>query len=226
MPHVETFINGTWYPSVSTIIGAMPKPWLEAWKDKWGLLADRKTRIANAIGTEFHRCVESWINHGKYTILPPVADSVSMPSTMHRIDGMMQSFLAWERSVVGIIHDTERKVISLKHAYSGTLDAVGTIDERLMLLDWKTSSRIYDDMAMQLSAYANAYHEETGLLIKNGMIVCVSKDKPHHRLTIKEFRLGKRVFNKFLKLRRMFDDINRRPGGSDEKTGVTEATGT
>jgi len=62
-------------------------------------------------------------------------------------------------------------------------------------------------MDLQLVAYAQAYKEGTSVEIKQGMIVHVSKDKPHFKCTTKTFKLGKRVLKKFLKLRSMFDVI-------------------
>jgi CRISPR/Cas system-associated exonuclease Cas4 (RecB family) len=120
---------------------------------------------------------------------------------------MMKSFARWAKTINGDIHDTELKVISRQHKYSGTLDAVGTFNGKPMLYDWKTSSRIYPDMDLQLVAYAQAYKEQTGIELKQGMIVHVSKDKPHFKLTTKVFRLGKRPLKKFLKLRETFDDM-------------------
>ena len=76
----------------------------------------------------------------------------------------------------------------------------------LHIVDWKSSSRIYDEMQLQLSAYAEAYNEMNGTKIKNGQIICVSKDKPDFKLTTKHFKLGKRPFNKFLKLRELFEE--------------------
>jgi hypothetical protein len=205
--HNETFIDGVWYPSATTIIGAQPRPWLQAWKDRWGERATRKTKLANLIGTEFHRCVEDYLNTGDYS-----------PNCV-RVGGMMRSFVAWAQSIDGTIDHTELKVISKTHIYSGTLDAVGKIGKTPMLVDWKTSSRIYPDMALQLSAYAEAYNEmnsRSGMdiiykPIKEGLIVHISKDKPHFKLTTKQFKLGKRVFAKFLKLRQMFDEIVTKP---------------
>jgi hypothetical protein len=202
MPHEETIIDGVYYPSVTTIIGAQEKPWLKAWRDKWGPLAERKMEIASKIGTEFHKCVEEYLNTGKFTV-----DAALSSNTHGRIVGMMESFIDWAINVEGVIDETELKVISTMHTYSGTLDAVGTFAGKPLLYDWKTSSRVYPEMALQLSAYAEAYKEQTGRVIKEGMIVHVSKDKPDFKLTTKRFKLGKRIFNKFLKLREMFDDV-------------------
>lgn len=207
MPHSEAYIDGIWYPSVSTIIGAESKPWLDAWREKWGSLAVRKTEAANKIGTEFHRCVEEYLERGSFTI-----DYDHLSQNMRRrIIGMMTSFMRWAKMVDGDIHDTELKVVSRQYAYSGTLDAVGTFKNKLMLYDWKTSSRIYPDMDLQLVAYAQAYFEQTGLKLKEGMIVHVSKDKPDFKLTTKTFKLGKSPLKRFLKLRASFDDVTRRP---------------
>jgi hypothetical protein len=202
--HTETFIDGVWYPSVTTVMGAEPKPWLQAWREKWGSLAERKMKIAGEVGSEFHRCVEQYLDTGTFT----VSIGGDFPSSCTaRVVGMMESFIDWAVNVDGIIDATELKVVSKLHTYSGTLDAVGTLDGKPIIFDWKTSSRIYDDMALQLAAYSQAYKEEKGIDIKQGLIVQVSKDKPQFRLATKPFKLGKRVLNRFLKLRAMFDDI-------------------
>lgn len=86
---------------------------------------------------------------------------------------------------------------------------------RLIVTDWKTSARIYPDMDLQLVAYAQAYKEQTGIELKQGMIVHVSKDKPDFKLTVKVFKLGKRPLKRFLKLREMFGEII--VGNSDDK---------
>jgi CRISPR/Cas system-associated exonuclease Cas4 (RecB family) len=202
MPHVESFIDGVWYPSVSTIIGATPKPWLQAWRDKWGDLATRKMEIAAAVGTAFHDCVEQYLDTGGFTVR---IDKYA--SCVPRVMGMMESFIEWALSIDGIIEHTEMKVISKLYRYSGTFDAIGVIEGTDVILDWKTGSKIYPEMDLQLAAYAQAYKEEKGTNIKHGVIVHVSKDKPRYKVTVKGFKLGKRVLNKFLVLREMFDDV-------------------
>lgn len=205
MPHTETFIDGIWYPSVSTITGSKEKPWLVVWREKWGPLAERKTALANKIGTAFHSCIEQYLDHGAYI----VDDDTLSPNMWKRVKGMMKSWIQWEQSIDGEIHHTELKVVSRKHYYSGTLDAVGTYEGEPMLYDWKSSSKIYPDMDLQLVAYAQAYKEEKGIELPRGLIVCTSKDKPDFKVTTKLFKLGKTPFNQFLKLRADFDDEER-----------------
>lgn len=212
MPHSETYIDGVYYPSVTTILGAQPKPWLDNWFVKWGTLATRKVSICSSLGHEFHRCVEEWLDKRAYAVSVPVDEDTgqAFPSLVPRIQGMMRSWVAWANGIDGLILFTEIKVVSHKHRYSGTFDALADIEKRLWIVDWKTSSNIYPEMGLQLAAYVEASNELKLVptrTIKDGMIVHVSKDKPHFKVKTKEFLCGKRAFSKFLKLREMFDDL-------------------
>ncbi|HET7128949.1 MAG TPA: hypothetical protein VFJ93_07735 [Gaiellaceae bacterium] len=59
--------------------------------------------------------------------------------------------------------EVEAFLINETLGYGGTLDLIAEIDGEIWLLDWKTSKsvawpdgRVYDEMRLQLSAYANA----------------------------------------------------------------------
>ena len=174
---------------MTEITGSKPKPWLEAWKLKHGKRAVQKTQVANNIGNEFHRCVEQ------------IVLGRMVGSSSKRVLKMLASFIKWEDLPKITVIATEGKVWSDQYKYQGTLDCIALYKKKPILIDWKTSSKIYPDMDLQLVAYAKAYEEMVGIPIKKGWIVLVSKDKPHHKLTVREFTLGKRAFNKFLKLR-------------------------
>jgi hypothetical protein len=60
----------------------------------------------------------------------------------------------------------EKTVYSLKYSFAGTFDGLFWIGKRLVLLDWKTSSGIWDSYQLQLVAYRVALTE----LIKRGKI--------------------------------------------------------
>lgn len=191
MSHSETYIDGVHYPSVTTILGSRPKPWLDEWRDKWGILAERKTAVAKKVGTAFHEGIEGlvWnkLVHAK----------------TQRIHNMLERVVVWlGESGFKPMH-TELKVISHKYKYSGTLDAVGTVivegKVTPVLVDWKSSSGIYEDMPLQLVAYAQAYFERFQIWLDVGIIVLVKKDKPKHKLIVKEYVLDKKLLRQFLK---------------------------
>lgn len=190
MPHTEHYIDGVWYPSVTTILGGRPKPWLDKWRAKWGTRAERKTACANAIGTEFHWYAEHLAQ----------GDEMIEPAN-RRLLGMLKQFDTWVVTSGIKIKESELHVVSKEHKYAGTFDAVGTLPRHRgpVLFDWKTSAGIYPDMELQLAAYAQAYKEQTGIQIKRGVIVLVSKRKPDHKLYVREYRLGKRPIKAFLR---------------------------
>lgn len=199
MPHREYIVDGERWPSVTEILGYPPKPWLQKWRDKWGVLAERKMQAAAGVGTAFHAFAEILVLNGM----------VYAPGLTRRQYGMLRPFEEWRLASGLIIKETELHVISRIYKYQGTFDATGYLSDKpktLALFDWKTSGAIYEDAQFQLAAYAQAYKEQTGIEIKRGIIVHVSKDKPHHKLTVKEYKLNKRLLNKFLKRIKAFNE--------------------
>lgn len=192
MPHKPYIApSGEAYPSVTEVLSGQPKPWLERWKEKWGVLAQRKTDCANGVGSRFHELAEQlcW------------QKVVPLPSN-RRLAGMLWNFEEWRKASGFEPKETELHVVSDTYKYHGTFDAVGWFAAKpktLCLLDWKTSSGIYPDMALQLAAYAQAYYEYTDIKIKTGYIIHVSKDKPKHKVTVQEYKLTVPLLNKFLK---------------------------
>ncbi len=191
MSHNSNFVlSGVRYPSVTEILSSGPKPWLDKWKAKWGILAERKVQAACNIGDHFDRAATDIVNG----YLPDV-------SAHTRVFEMLVNFKnEFVKPYEFVAEAVQLHVVSQTHQYHGTFDAVGYVNgkEELCLFDWKTSAKIYPDMALQLAAYAIAYEEQTGLKIKKGYIVLVSKDKPKHSVTIKEYKLNKSVRQHFL----------------------------
>lgn len=189
MPHSETYLKGKRLVSVTQALGIIRKPFLEKWYGKYGTKrCEQKTRAAVTIGSFIHDCIELYVNgDGGTTIIPTI-----------RAKNMFHTFREWF-DISGLVPEvTEFKVISKKYGYAGTLDAVMKLGDEYVLYDWKTSSGIYKEMGWQLAAYAQAYKEQTGIEIKRGVVVLVSKDKPKHKVTVKEFELGTKQLKPFL----------------------------
>lgn len=71
-----------------------------------------------------------------------------------------QSYLTWENQTKLKIVAQEMSLVSEKHEFGGTPDAIGEIDGDLCLLDWKTGNALYRDHLVQVAAY-KALWEET-----------------------------------------------------------------
>ena len=85
------------------------------------------------------------------------------------------AFLAWESEHDIEYLESEKVLYSVQHNYVGTTDLIASVDGVLTLIDMKTSKRVYDEFAMQLTAYAEAYNEERLLPVKARLILHLPK---------------------------------------------------
>ena len=101
--------------------------------------------------------------------------------------------------------ESEKKVYSRKHGYTGTLDAEGIIDNQLCIIDFKTSNGIYDEYRFQVAAYLEARKEETGNKYGAYWIARFGKETPDFetvRVPIKEHKDDLKAFLGALAIRR------------------------
>ena len=107
-----------------------------------------KKKAAN-IGTQIHEWVSAWILGKK----PP------MPKNEKVVNGIT-AFLKFQKEKKVKLIESERLVYSKKYKFAGTLDAIGELGNKLLLIDFKSSKAIYDEMILQTSGYQIAYEEE------------------------------------------------------------------
>lgn len=141
-------IDDLWYPRVTAIVSIKAKPALIYF---YASLPDYKTGQAITQksaeeGTLLHETVEAILR--KEPVVVP--DSVK-PAVSAFMDFYGQNEL--------IAHKIEERVISRKHHYAGTMDALVELNGKLGVLDIKTSVAIYRDYSMQTSAYIEALRE-------------------------------------------------------------------
>lgn len=169
-------VDGDIVPSVTTALATIAKPALVPWAAKCaaelvaaelkpgvGLdevqireLAERaknahrdQARQAAGIGSDVHAWAERFARGEN----PP-------PPINPQIRAGVEAFQAWTRA-----HDVktvyvERKCFSRRHRYAGTVDLVAYIDGVAAVADFKTSTGIWDEYALQLAAYQQALLEE------------------------------------------------------------------
>lgn len=168
-------------------------------------------------GTIAHDFIESYILDGAKegerfaAIKAKYADAEAAVKT--RAWNAYQQFLKWLSNTNITITHTEMGNVSEKYRYGGTLDAIGRdADGAVILLDWKSSNKIYGEMLIQLAAYALLLEENHPELIPTGYhILRVAKetaDFGHHYYG--ELEKEKKSF---LLMRELYDlvyDIQRR----------------
>jgi len=153
------------YPRVTSILGQLSKDGLTGWAlsmmrkaieagedPSTAMLASENfNNKAAKMGTEVHDIIEKIINGEEF----PLSED---ENPAHIFNGV-SSWLKWkeERNFEPI--SAELKVFSDKHGYRGTLDCIGKVDGKLVVLDWKTSNSIRDEYRLQGAAYFYALKE-------------------------------------------------------------------
>lgn len=176
--------NGDVVPGVTTILGKYKDPGgLVHWAWSLGLEGKdyrRERDDAGDTGHIAHDLIDCDI-HGR-----------EMPETNDaRAVAALDAFREWRTMVKLEIVDTERPLVSEMHRYGGTYDALATVNGKLVLLDWKTSNKLYPEMVAQLAAYRQLIREackkgqrqmcpETAVLLRVGKEF---GDFHHHQFT-------------------------------------------
>lgn len=169
--------TGEKYPSVTGVTGFGTKKEIMEWRDRVGHEEANRisTRAANR-GTRLHKICEDHM-YGK-PVNPDMFDIEiwnQFKSQIEHIDN---------------IHGIESKLYSHKHKVAGTCDLIAEYKGVLSILDWKTSRRLKgideaDSYLMQCAAYAECFHELTGLQI-DSLVVIIGTDDEKHPVVFQE----------------------------------------
>ena len=186
-------INGIEYPSVTTVLNIIEKPWLAAWEKKVMGAALRTDLLGKDLPKdklERIDILDSMIKESKK--MPRQIGSLAMDlgSRIHnaveeltlkktpQIDEDMKvgvaSWKLWKQESGMEIVETEKLVYDTVLGYAGTADAIFKDNlNRLCLIDYKTSSSGIpsDSYALQIAAYAKAYPDE----INGGYVIMLNK---------------------------------------------------
>ncbi|MDR3633426.1 MAG: hypothetical protein P4L84_06280 [Isosphaeraceae bacterium] len=103
----------------------------------------------------------------------------------------------------------EEMVVSLRHRYAGTLDAIAVIDRETWLLDIKTGTGLYAETGLQLAGYASAdFIGRPGTPRRFRLprasrfgVVHVRPERAH----LVEYRVDRGTFAAFLEARRLYE---------------------
>lgn len=133
-------------------------------------VARKKSKWAADIGTQAHKWIESHI--AAQQLFEPAPD---LP-TDELVRACVEKFLAWEMNNHVQYIESERKIYSLKHGYAGTLDCIAILNDKRVLLDFKTSNGLYPEYNIQTAAYQMAYEEEVNHSIEGRVLLRIGKE--------------------------------------------------
>ena len=167
----------TVFPSVTTEIGGQLRNFgMERWKDEWikrgldkyvGQVLDHdmiqeilfshtgEAQRSAEIGTQVHTYIDTLLKDDVYL----KKDVNDIPD---QLEPAIRGFLKWRRKYIDWEYiGSELGVYSTKYSVAGTIDALFNTPDGYVIVDWKTSSGIYDSHAIQVSVYAEAFRDMT-----------------------------------------------------------------
>ena len=141
-------VEDKWYPRVTRILDIKAKPALEAFFKEMGDKADEVKEKSAAEGSLIHEVIQKTL----------VGKPVEVPVT---IRPAFESFCEFNETRNIFFHPeyVERSIWSQTHRYSGTIDALASIDGKFGVLDIKTSAGFYPEYNLQTAAYVLALQE-------------------------------------------------------------------
>ena len=205
MPTIAYKIDGKRVAGVTTKIGRYKSAdsllyW--AWQCGINGLDYREEKNkAGAIGTDLHNLAEEYIKGNE--------PKVSQDPIVH---SCFQQFLKWWNNFDCEVVWTEKTYTNKKLLVGGCPDLLVKKDNKYILIDFKTSKKIYGDHLIQLGAYTDLIKLEDNVDVDEGIIVRFPKDDDKteiKKFTKKDLALGRKQFRKYNQCYETEKDINK-----------------
>ena len=145
-------INGTNYPSVTSVLGVRKKVELQQWRDKIGEnVANWEMGRAARRGTATHNLIENYIKGEALT------EKSVLPLGLFKL---MKPYI----DQINNIHCLETILYSSKYKLAGQVDCIAEYNGNLSVIDFKTANKErkeewIDNYFLQCTAYALMYEE-------------------------------------------------------------------
>lgn len=128
---------------------------------------DQVKEAAADKGTRAHGYIDRFIK----------GETVDPDKVEEDIRPALRAFFDWFKQSGFQIVMGDTRVASIHEKFGGSLDGLGWRNNRYAILDWKTSNGIYEEYALQVSAYAVAFEETFGVPVGEAHIVRFGKEK-------------------------------------------------
>ena len=145
-------INGTNYPSVTSILGVRKKVELQQWRDKIGEnVANWEMGRAARRGTATHNLIENYIKG------EPLEEKSVLPLGLFKL---MKPYI----DQINNIHCLETVLYTSKYRLAGQVDCIAEYNGKLSVIDFKTANKErkeewIDNFFLQCTAYGLMFEE-------------------------------------------------------------------
>ncbi len=168
------------FPSITSILGAFPKPELMEWRRKVGEeQANHITKTASSRGTKVHSLCEKYLLNE--TVNCKTEDSLAFASF-----ASIKPYL----NNISDIHYLECPLYSNRLKCAGRTDCIGFYNGELSIIDFKTSRKEkkeewITDYFLQTCLYHISYYEMTGIITKQ-LVVIIAVENGSSQVFIKQ----------------------------------------
>ena len=161
------FIDDKYVPGVTTILHeTLPTPIaLRQWiGDVGNEKAQEKLEQAGERGSKIHNACERLLRGEVINLWKEFPSEIDKKCIV--------SFIDWANQFKPVITDPQyiEFVVASQYGYAGTMDLFCYINDEPWIVDFKTSTGVYDSYKLQLAAYRQAFYEMTGILANIGIL--------------------------------------------------------
>ena len=162
-------INGTNYPSVTSVLGVKKKVELQQWRDRIGEnVANWEMGRAARRGTATHNLIESYLKGEE------LQERSVLPLGLFKL---MKPYV----DQINNIHCLETILCSHKYKLAGQVDCIAGYNGKLSVIDFKTANKErkeewIDNYFMQCTAYALMYEELYNAEINDIVVIIGGED--------------------------------------------------
>lgn len=135
-------------PGCTTVTGVLDKPALKAWANKLGLdgiSIDKYVDSLAQIGTLSHYLIECHC----LGVKPDLGDVT--PNQISLAENSAIKWIMWQDKVKFVPEHNELILVSEQYQFGGTIDIVGKIGDKRVLIDIKTSKGIFAEHCLQVA---------------------------------------------------------------------------
>lgn len=190
-------VDGDYLPSVTTVLSSLPKPGLDAWRERVGVAeATRIMTEASTRGTKAHKMWEEYLRNDV-----DFAKGM-MPSSIM----LFKQLQPWLDLNIDFLYGNEIALFSKSLHTAGRCDAIASVNGRPAIVDFKTSTNPkkeewIETYFYQVTAYAMMVEELYGIVVEDAYIlIAVANGTPqsfpirtrHYKETVKG------IFNSYI----------------------------
>jgi len=196
--------------SISNLAVSDIFPWISVHKDDTNAsrFAYKETSdVAKDVGKEVHDAIE------KYLRLYMEGVGVRLEWKTEQAKTAFEAFIKWTAE-----HDLRPIALEQKvygNCWGGTLDYLGRFDDKLYVIDWKSSKAFYPEMRYQVAAYRSTWEQFDSSYIEGCGVLRLDKTTglPSFHDTSKTYLKDLSVFNAMLQLYMLRHPIIARKSG-------------